>query len=56
MLALNRARDHGTAASPAQITLLQSAIFETVDIARATEAWQANKPAAVDALAPVAPR
>ena len=56
MLALNHARDHGTAASPAQITLLQSAIFDTVDIARATEAWQAKKPAAVDALAPVAPR
>ena len=56
MLALNRARDHGTAASPAQITLLQSAILETVDIARAIEAWQANKPAAVAALAPGAPR
>ena len=56
MLALNHARDHGTAASPAQITLRQSAIFDTVDIARATEAWQAKKPAAVDALAPVAPR
>ena len=53
-LALNHARDHGTAASLAQMTLLQSAIFDTDEIALAIAAWQAKKPATFDALTPVA--
>ena len=53
-LALNHARDHGTAASLAQMTLLQSAIFDTDEIAAAITAWKAKGTAAFDALAPVA--
>ncbi len=55
-LALNHARDHGTAASLAQMTLLQSAIFDTDEIALAIDAWRAKKLAAFDALGPVAAR
>jgi enoyl-CoA hydratase len=39
-LALNHARDHGTAASLAQMTLLQSAIFDTDEMAVAIAAWK----------------
>ena len=39
-LALNHARDHGTAASLAQMTLLQSAIFDTDEMATAIAAWK----------------
>ena len=53
-LALNHARDHGTAASLAQMTLLQSAIFDTDEMAVAITAWKAKQAAAFDALAPVA--
>jgi len=55
-LALNHARDHGTAASLAQMTLLQSAIFDTDEIALAIDAWRAKKLAAFDALDAVAAR
>ncbi len=41
-LALNHARDHGTAASLAQMTLLQSAIFDTDEMAVAIAAWKAK--------------
>ena len=41
-LALNHARDHGTAASLQQMTLLQSAIFDSAEMAVAIEAWKAK--------------
>jgi enoyl-CoA hydratase len=44
-LALNHARDHGTAESLAQMTLLQSAIFDTAEMATAIAAWKAKTPA-----------
>jgi enoyl-CoA hydratase len=53
-LALNHARDHGTSASLQQMTLLQSAIFDTDEIAIAIRAWKAKGNAAFDALAPIA--
>ncbi len=53
-LALNHARDHGTAASLAQMTLLQSAIFDTDEMAVAIQAWKAKAAAAFAPLAPVA--
>ena len=53
-LALNHARDHGTAASLQQMTLLQSAIFDTDEIAIAIRAWKAKGNATFDALAPIA--
>jgi enoyl-CoA hydratase len=39
-LALNHARDHGTAAALEQMTLLQSAIFDTGEMAEAIAAWK----------------
>jgi len=39
-LALNHARDHGMAASLQQMTLLQSAIFDTDEMATAIAAWK----------------
>ena len=45
-LALNHARDHGTAASLQQMTLLQSAIFDTDEMAIAIKAWKTKQPAA----------
>jgi enoyl-CoA hydratase len=39
-LALNYARDHAMHESLEQMTLLQSAIFDTGDIARAIAAWK----------------
>jgi enoyl-CoA hydratase len=53
-LALNHARDHGTAASLQQMTLLQSAIFDTAEMATAIAAWKAKDVAEFTALAPVA--
>jgi enoyl-CoA hydratase len=53
-LALNHARDHGTASSLQQMTLLQSAIFDSAEMATAIAAWKAKKPAEFDALGPVA--
>jgi len=52
-LALNHARDHGTAASLAQMTLLQSAIFDTDEMALAIGAWKTKQAAAFDALVPI---
>ena len=53
-LALNHARDHSTADSLQQMTLLQSAVFDVDEMARAIAAWQAKKPAAFDALGEIA--
>jgi enoyl-CoA hydratase len=51
--ALNFARDHGTAESLQQMTLLQSAIFDIEEMAVAIEAWKAKRGAAFEPLAPV---
>jgi enoyl-CoA hydratase len=53
-LALNHARDHSTASALQQMTLLQSAIFDTDEMATAIAAWKAKRGADFDALAPVA--
>ena len=51
-LALNHARDHGTAASLQQMTLLQSAIFDTDEMALAIKAWKAKQVAGFEPLLP----
>jgi enoyl-CoA hydratase len=51
--ALNYARDHGTAESLQQMSLLQSAIFDIEEMAAAITAWKAKQSAAFDPLAPV---
>ena len=53
-LALNPARDHGTASALQQMTLLQSAIFDTAEMATAIEAWKRKAVADFPALLPVA--
>jgi enoyl-CoA hydratase len=53
-VALNHARDHSTADSLQQMTLLQSAVFDIDEMARAIAAWQARKPATFDPLSPIA--
>ena len=53
-LALNHARDHGTASALQQMTLLQSAIFDTEEMARAIEAWKKKAVADFPALLPAA--
>ena len=53
-LALNHARDHSTASALAQMTLLQSAIFDTDEMATAIAAWKSMRDAEFAALAPVA--
>lgn len=53
-LALNYARDHGTAAALAQMALLQSAIFDTDEMARAIDAWKAKRDGEFEPLNPVA--
>jgi len=52
-LALNHARDHGTAAALQQMTLLQSAIFDTGEMAVAIEAWKAKREPQFEPLNPV---
>jgi enoyl-CoA hydratase len=54
-LALNHARDHGTAAALHQMTLLQSAIFDLDEMSRAIAAWKDKQAAEFDPLTPVAP-
>lgn len=54
-LAINYARDHGTAASLQQMTLLQSAIFDTTEMGEAIAAWKDKREGRYDPLAPVAP-
>ncbi|MBK6865182.1 MAG: enoyl-CoA hydratase/isomerase family protein [Ideonella sp.] len=53
-LALNHARDHGTAAALAQMALLQSAIFDPDDIAEAIAAWKDKRSGSFAPLDPVA--
>jgi enoyl-CoA hydratase len=53
-LALNQARDHGTAAALAQMTLLQSAIFDTGEMAEAIDAWKSKRDGEFAALTPIA--
>ncbi len=54
-LALNYAVDHPTADALAQMTLLQSAIFDLGEMGAAIAAWKAKQPASFDALLPVPP-
>ncbi len=44
-LALNHARDHGVAASLQQMSLLQSAIFDTAEMGQAIMAWKSKSDA-----------
>ena len=53
-LALNHARDHSTASALEQMALLQSAIFDTDEMATAIAAWKAKGAAEFAALTPVA--
>ena len=53
-LALTYARDHSTADSLAQMTLLQSAVFDIDEMARAIAAWQAKTSAVFDPLGEIA--
>lgn len=53
-LALNHARDHSTDAALQQMTLLQSAIFDRGEMARAIAGWKAKRDAEFDPLAPIA--
>jgi enoyl-CoA hydratase len=52
-LALNHARDHGTAAALQQMTLLQSAIFDTAEMAEAIAAWKGKRAGQFEPLAPI---
>jgi enoyl-CoA hydratase len=51
-LALNHARDHSTASALQQMTLLQSAIFDTGEMATAIAEWQEKRGAEFAALMP----
>ena len=52
-LALNHARDHATAASLDQMVLLQSAIFDTGEMAEAIAGWKEKRAAAFASLGPM---
>ena len=52
-LALNHARDHGTAEALQQMTLLQSAIFDIDEMAASIAGWKAKRGAEFAPLAPV---
>jgi enoyl-CoA hydratase len=55
-LALNHARDHGTASALHQMSLLQSAIFDPAEMTEAIAAWKGKRAggfAALDAVAKV---
>jgi len=52
-LALNHARDHGTAAALEQMVLLQSAIFDTGEMAQAIDGWKNKRAPAFAPLGPV---
>jgi len=54
-LSINYTRDHGTAAALQQMTLLQSAIFDTTEMKEAIAAWKDKRDGQFDPLAPVAP-
>jgi enoyl-CoA hydratase len=53
-LALNHARDHSTASALEQMMLLQSAIFDSGEMAIAIAAWKDKRAGEFAALAPVA--
>ena len=53
-MALNLARDHGTASALQQMTLLQSAIFDTTEMAEAIAAWKAKREGEFAPLTPIA--
>ncbi len=53
-IALNHARDHATADSLQQMTLLQSAVFDVDEMAVAIEAWKTKRSPSFDPLAPIA--
>jgi enoyl-CoA hydratase len=53
-LALNHARDHSTASALHQMTLLQSAIFDSSEIETAIAGWKDKRAAEFDALTQVA--
>jgi enoyl-CoA hydratase len=53
-IALNHARDHGTAAALQQMTLLQSAIFDTTEMTEAIAAWKDKREGAFAPLEPLA--
>jgi enoyl-CoA hydratase len=53
-VALNHARDHSTADSLEQMTLLQSAVFDVDEMARAIAARQSKTPASFDPLGEIA--
>jgi enoyl-CoA hydratase len=53
-LAINHARDHGTAAALHQMTLLQSAIFDTAEMGVAIAGWKAKRPGDFESLTPSA--
>jgi enoyl-CoA hydratase len=53
-LALNHARDHGTASALAQMAVLQSAIFDTGEMAEAIAAWKGKRDGDFPALTPIA--
>jgi enoyl-CoA hydratase len=53
-LALNHARDHSTASSLDHMTLLQSAVFDVDEMARAIAAWQAKTAASFEPLGGIA--
>jgi enoyl-CoA hydratase len=53
-LALNHARDHGTAAALQQMTLLQSAIFDTTEMREAIAAWKDKRDGDFAPLTPIA--
>lgn len=52
-MALNHARDHGTAAALQQMTLLQSAIFDTTEMAEAIAAWKEKRDGDFAPLTPI---
>ncbi len=52
-LAINAAIDHPTADALEQMTLLQSAIFDIDEMAKAIDGWKAKRDAGFDPLAPV---
>ncbi len=52
-MALNHARDHGTAAALQQMTLLQSAIFDTTEMAEAIAAWKEKRDGDFAPLMPI---
>ncbi|HEX7438170.1 MAG TPA: enoyl-CoA hydratase-related protein [Caldimonas sp.] len=54
-LALNHARDHSTASALQQMALLQSAIFDTGEMAQAIAAWKAKTEAQFEPLAAANP-